>query len=59
MHKEDVTYSRNQDVVLRLYKALVSQNLEYCVGLHVWSPYMRQEIDKFHRKQWESSQIEV
>lgn len=26
-------------------------HLEYCVGLHVWSPYLRQEIDKLQRIQ--------
>src|SRR6218665_648826 len=34
--------SREQDVVLRLYKSLVRPHLEYCV--QAWSPYLREDI---------------
>lgn len=58
--QEDVwLLRRNQDAVLGLYKSLVSSHLEYCSGLHVWSPYLRQDIDKFQMIQNESSQIKA
>src|SRR6218665_1667917 len=41
--------SREQDVVLRLYKSLVRPHLEYCV--QAWSPYLRQDIDTLERIQ--------
>ena len=41
--------SREQDVVLRLYKSLVRPHLEYCV--QAWSPYLRQDIDTLEQVQ--------
>ena len=41
--------SREQDVVLRLYKSLVRPHLEYCV--QSWSPYLRQDrLDRIQRR---------
>src|SRR6218665_2514807 len=41
--------SREQDVVLRLYKSLVRPHLEYCV--QAWSQYLRQDIDTLEQVQ--------
>src|SRR6218665_2688606 len=41
--------SREQDVILRLYKSLVRLHLEYCV--QAWSPYLRQDIDTLEQIQ--------
>src|SRR6218665_2443802 len=41
--------SRDQDVVLRLYKSLVRPHLEYC--LQAWSPYLRQDIETLEQIQ--------
>ena len=46
--------SREQDVVLRLYKSLVRPHLEYCV--EAWSPYLRQDIDTLQRITKKSNQ---
>src|SRR6218665_337948 len=40
---------RDQNVMHGLYKSLVSPHLECCVGLHVWSPHLRQRLTNWSR----------
>src|SRR6218665_58219 len=41
--------SRDQYVILGLYKSLVRQYLEYCV--QAWGSYLRQDVDRLERIQ--------
>src|SRR6218665_640072 len=52
---ERTIVSREQDVILRLYKSLVRPHLEYCV--QAWSPYMRQDIDTLEQIQRRANKI--
>src|SRR6218665_2359050 len=41
--------TRDKDTILRLYKSLVRQQLEYCI--QVWSPYLKQDVEKLEKVQ--------
>src|SRR6218665_2808252 len=41
--------TRDKDTILRLYKSLVSPQLEYCI--QVWSPYLKQDMEKLEKVQ--------
>ncbi len=44
MIHRNITY-KEKSLIVPLYKAIVRPHLEYCIGLHAWSPYLRKYID--------------
>src|SRR6218665_3950555 len=43
--------TRDKGTILRLYKSLVRPQLEYCIQVHVWSPYLKQDMEKLEKVQ--------
>src|SRR6218665_1337760 len=47
--KRRAIVTSDKDTLLRLYKSLVRPQLEYCI--HVWSPYLKQDMEKLEKVQ--------
>src|SRR6218665_2860989 len=43
------TVTRDKGTILRLYKSLVRQQLEYCI--QVWSPHLKEDMEKLEKVQ--------
>src|SRR5688572_32692297 len=54
MIKRTVT-SRRQDIMVRLYKALVRPKLEYSV--QAWCPYLKKDVDKLEKVQARATRL--
>ena len=54
MIKRKIT-SRNKDIMVRLYKALVRPKLEYCV--QVWRPFLKKDVEKLESVQHRATKM--
>ena len=50
-----IIVTRDKDTILRLYKTLVTPQLEYCI--QVWSPYLKQDMEKLEKVQRGATKI--
>ena len=46
--RRNITY-KEQEVIIPLYKAIVTHHLEYCI--QAWKPYRKKDIDTLERTQ--------
>ena len=56
MIRRNISYKEKR-LIVPLYKAIVRPQLEYCIHVQAWSPYLRKDIDMLEKIQRRATKL--